>query len=199
MTSYLTFIPSVKNAEVEHFTSSQEEINKFSKVRRVSVSMISTHPINEGLSDLIQPLVSVHGHLRSQRLGQNQDVTWDGAVGPGKQYSCEGTKVDSLQPGRGNTGTDVLKWMEQRHQWAGTSPPGGVEGAVRSVNVNEQLLTHMMNSLGWQTTEATPPIIIQGLTTVWPPVTDVPPSSAASRKPRIIRGITRSRSCDTHT
>lgn len=70
---------------------------------------------------------------------------------------------------------------------------------MRSVILNEQLLlTHMMNSLGWQTTEATPPMIIQGLMTVWPPVTDVPPSSAASRKPRIISGITRSRSCDTH-
>lgn len=89
--------------------------------------------------------------------------------------------------------------MEQLHQWAGTSPPGGLEGVLPSVIVNEQLLTHMMNSLGWQTTEATPPIIIQGLTTVWPPVTDVPPSSAASRKPRIISGITRSRSCDTRT
>lgn len=60
-------------------------------------------------------------------------------------------------------------------------------------------LTHMMNSLGWQTTDATPPIIIQGLMTVWPPVTEVPPSSAASRNPRIISGMTRSRSCDTHT
>lgn len=59
------------------------------------------------------------------------------------------------------------------------------------------LLTHMMNSLGWQTTDATPPIMIQGLITVWPPVTEVPPSSAASRKPRIISGITRSRSCVT--
>lgn len=55
----------------------------------------------------------------------------------------------------------------------------------------------MMNSLGWQTTDATPPTMIQGLITVWPPVTEVPPSSAASRKPRIISGITRSRSCVT--
>lgn len=64
--------------------------------------------------------------------------------------------------------------------------------------MQQLLLTHMMNSLGWQTTDATPPMIIQGLITVWPPVTEVPPSSAASRNPRIISGITRSRSCVMH-
>lgn len=65
-------------------------------------------------------------------------------------------------------------------------------------NILALSLTHMMNSLGWQTTDATPPTIIQGLITVWPPVTEVPPSSAASRNPRIISGITRSRSCVIH-
>lgn len=49
---------------------------------------------------------------------------------------------------------------------------------------------HMMNSLGWQTVVATPPSTIQGFTTVWPPVTEVPASSAASLKPWIISGIT---------
>lgn len=56
------------------------------------------------------------------------------------------------------------------------------------------LLTHMINSLGWHTTVATPPTMIQGFNTVCPPVTDVPPSSAASRKPLIISGIIFSRS-----
>lgn len=51
-------------------------------------------------------------------------------------------------------------------------------------------IAHMMNSLGWQTVVATPPSTIQGFTTVWPPVTDVPASSAASLKPWIISGIT---------
>ena len=50
--------------------------------------------------------------------------------------------------------------------------------------------TYMINSLGWQTVVATPPKTIQGFSTVWPPVTDVPASSAASLKPCIIRGIT---------
>lgn len=68
---------------------------------------------------------------------------------------------------------------------------------IHNENVQQFLLTHMMNSLGWQTTDATPPTMIQGLITVWPPVTEVPPSSAASRNPRIISGITRSRSCVT--
>ena len=40
----------------------------------------------------------------------------------------------------------------------------------------------MMNSLGWQTVVATPPIVSQGLSTVCPPVTDVPASSARSYK-----------------
>ena len=38
----------------------------------------------------------------------------------------------------------------------------------------------MMNSLDWQTVVATPPMVIQGLTTVWPPFTLVPASSARS-------------------
>lgn len=57
----------------------------------------------------------------------------------------------------------------------------------------------MMNSFDWQTTVATPPMIIQGLTTVWPPVTDVPPSSAASLKPLIMRGVTFSLSWEEQT
>ena len=31
--------------------------------------------------------------------------------------------------------------------------------------------TYMMNSLGWQTVVATPPMVHQGFITVWPPVT----------------------------
>ncbi len=38
----------------------------------------------------------------------------------------------------------------------------------------------MMNSLGWQTVVATPPTVIQGLSTVCPPFTLVPASSARS-------------------
>ena len=41
-------------------------------------------------------------------------------------------------------------------------------------------LTHMMNSLGWHTVVATPPMVSHGFNTVCPPVTDVPPSSAKS-------------------
>lgn len=43
--------------------------------------------------------------------------------------------------------------------------------------------SHMINSFGWQTVVATPPITTQGLTTVCPPVTDVPASSDASLNP----------------
>ncbi len=52
----------------------------------------------------------------------------------------------------------------------------------------------MINSFGWQTAEATPPIVNQGLRTVWPPVTDVPASVAQSLKPLIISGMIVSRS-----
>lgn len=55
--------------------------------------------------------------------------------------------------------------------------------------------SYMMNSLGWQTVVATPPITTQGLSTVWPPVTDVPASSDASLKPWMISGMTLSLSC----
>ncbi len=56
-----------------------------------------------------------------------------------------------------------------------------------------------MNSLGWHTVVATPPRTIQGLITVWPPVTEVPASSDASLNPWMIRGMTLSRSYKTHT
>lgn len=55
--------------------------------------------------------------------------------------------------------------------------------------------SHMMNSFGWQTVVATPPITTQGLSTVCPPVTDVPASSDASLNPWMISGITLSLSC----
>lgn len=54
---------------------------------------------------------------------------------------------------------------------------------------------YMMNSLGWQTVVATPPITTQGLSTVCPPVTEVPASSDASLKPWMISGMTLSLSC----
>ena len=53
----------------------------------------------------------------------------------------------------------------------------------------------MMNSLGWHTVVATPPMTTQGLSTVCPPVTDVPASSDASLNPWLINGITLSLSC----
>lgn len=53
----------------------------------------------------------------------------------------------------------------------------------------------MINSLGWQTAVATPPITTHGLSTVCPPVTDVPASSDASLNPWMISGITLSLSC----
>lgn len=53
----------------------------------------------------------------------------------------------------------------------------------------------MINSLGWQTVVATPPITTQGLSTVCPPVTDVPASSDASLNPWMISGMTLSLSC----
>lgn len=53
----------------------------------------------------------------------------------------------------------------------------------------------MINSLGWQTVVATPPITTQGLSTVCPPVTDVPASSDASLNPWMINGMTLSLSC----
>ncbi len=56
-----------------------------------------------------------------------------------------------------------------------------------------------MNSLGWHTVVATPPRTIQGLITVWPPVTEVPASSDASLNPWMTRGMTLSRSYKTHT
>ncbi len=56
-----------------------------------------------------------------------------------------------------------------------------------------------MNSLGWHTVVATPPRTIQGLITVWPPVTEVPASSDASLNPWMISGMTLSRSYKTHT
>jgi hypothetical protein len=52
----------------------------------------------------------------------------------------------------------------------------------------------MINSFGWHTAEATPPMVSQGFKTVWPPVTDVPASAAQSLKPFIIRGMIVSRS-----
>lgn len=55
--------------------------------------------------------------------------------------------------------------------------------------------SHMINSFGWQTVVATPPITTQGLSTVCPPVTDVPASSDASLNPWMISGITLSLSC----
>lgn len=55
--------------------------------------------------------------------------------------------------------------------------------------------SYMMNSLGWHTVVATPPITTQGLTTVCPPVTDVPASSEASLNPWMISGMTLSLSC----
>ena len=51
-----------------------------------------------------------------------------------------------------------------------------------------------MNSFGWQTAEATPPMVNHGFKTVWPPVTDVPASAAQSLKPFIINGMIVSRS-----
>lgn len=45
---------------------------------------------------------------------------------------------------------------------------------------------YIINSFGWQTVVATPPIIIQGLTTVCPPFTLVPASSAQSWKEETI-------------
>ena len=59
-------------------------------------------------------------------------------------------------------------------------------------------MPYMMNSLGWQTVVATPPITTHGLSTVWPPVTDVPASSAASLKPWMTSGMTLSLSCKGH-
>lgn len=53
----------------------------------------------------------------------------------------------------------------------------------------------MINSFGWQTVVATPPITTQGLRTVCPPVTDVPASSDASLNPWMISGMTLSLSC----
>ena len=58
-----------------------------------------------------------------------------------------------------------------------------------------EFFSYMMNSLGWQTVVATPPITTQGLSTVCPPVTDVPASSDASLNPWIISGMTLSLSC----
>lgn len=55
----------------------------------------------------------------------------------------------------------------------------------------------MINSLGWQTVVATPPITTQGLSTVCPPVTDVPASSDASLNPWMMSGMTLSLSCKT--
>ena len=54
---------------------------------------------------------------------------------------------------------------------------------------------YMINSFGWQTVVATPPITTQGFSTVCPPVTDVPASSDASLNPWMIRGMTLSLSC----
>ncbi|CAK9814757.1 hypothetical protein ANTPLA_LOCUS8330 [Anthophora plagiata] len=54
--------------------------------------------------------------------------------------------------------------------------------------------TYTMYSFGWQTVEATPPIVHQGLTTVCPPVTVVPASKAESLNPLMIKGTTTSRS-----
>ena len=51
-----------------------------------------------------------------------------------------------------------------------------------------------MNSLGWQTVVATPPIVHHGFITVCPPVTVELASKAQSLKPRIINGTTTSRS-----
>lgn len=55
--------------------------------------------------------------------------------------------------------------------------------------------SYMMNSFGWQTVVATPPITTQGLSTVCPPVTDVPASSDASLNPWMTSGMTLSLSC----
>ena len=52
----------------------------------------------------------------------------------------------------------------------------------------------MINSLGWQTVVATPPIVHQGFMTVCPPVTVEPASRAQSLNPRIISGTITSRS-----
>ena len=46
-----------------------------------------------------------------------------------------------------------------------------------------QVLTYIMYSESEQTAVATPPIMHQGLTTVSPPVIEVPASAAQSRKP----------------
>ena len=52
----------------------------------------------------------------------------------------------------------------------------------------------MMNSFGWQTVVATPPMVHQGFMTVCPPVTVDPASSAQSLNPLIMSGMTTSRS-----
>ena len=51
-----------------------------------------------------------------------------------------------------------------------------------------------MNSFGWQTVVATPPMVHHGFMTVCPPVTVELASKAQSLKPRIIKGTTTSRS-----
>lgn len=79
-----------------------------------------------------------------------------------------------------NTKTCIFKKKKIKKQRDGTG--NSKEGKKKNA--------HMMNSLGWQTVVATPPSTIQGFTTVWPPVTEVPASSAASLKPWIISGIT---------
>ena len=55
-------------------------------------------------------------------------------------------------------------------------------------------MTHIMNSLGWHTVVATPPIVHHGFMTVCPPVTVDPDSRAQSLNPLIMRGMTTSRS-----
>merc|ERR1712172_77727 len=90
------------------------------------------------------------------------------------------TGSDAVQPCHGVHGALAATWVPRGLVMTKTSPTTAESG--------------MMNSLGWQTVVATPPMVHQGLITVWPPVTVELASKAQSLKPLIIRGTTTSRS-----
>lgn len=122
---------------------------------------------------LIKPLVGVDAHLGSKRLSEDKHIT-------------DNSRVGAEEIGNSRNLHETLAICETQ-LLAFKNIPQPRASQLRHG-------TYMINSLGWQTVVATPPIVHHGFMTVWPPVTVEPASRAQSLKPLIISGMTTSRS-----
>lgn len=124
-----------------------------------------------GSTYIIQPLVSGDSHLCAQGLRENQHIARNCIVWPGKDATMRCTPCSTCQAPMppATPPNPVLQ--------AGSLciAPGPTCSLFQSCGQQRSSLwsvprlpptTHMMNSLGWQTTVATPPTMIQGFITV---------------------------------